>query len=118
MAVIVGCLALLCGALAAWWFASRLARRLDCIARVAEAVSAGDMKRAVDDPQTDEIVLVSRAFDGMVVRLRHMIVRHTHAAQRVQHERLEALVVARTPRSSTSATPRCAPCSTTSTRAS
>ena len=83
--VITGIIALLGAAIMAWLIAGGLARRLRAIGKVATAVANGDLEQQpVDDPRSDEVGLLARAFNTMLAQLRQLF------------GHLEALVAERT----------------------
>lgn len=84
-----GALALLIVALATMILAAVLTRRLthslQQLAVAADAVSRGDLGHRIDVPDDDEVGRVARAFNGMILSLRHTL---DHLARR---ERLAAV---------------------------
>lgn len=76
-----GTLALIAVALIAFglatWVTGRLTRSLGQLAAVADAVSAGDLDRKVEETGGDETRRVARAFNTMVISLRETLTRLT-----------------------------------------
>jgi HAMP domain-containing protein/HPt (histidine-containing phosphotransfer) domain-containing protein len=96
LALMTGIVAIACGAIAAWWIARRLARRLRAIAKVAGAVAGGDLtQRPIDDPQRDEIGALAAAFNAMLSQIKQLLADVQDMARREQ-ERLATLVAQRT----------------------
>jgi len=59
-------LAIAVGVLLAWWLAHHLTRRLDKLARVADAVSSGEMQLRATVAGNDELSHLARAFNFML----------------------------------------------------
>lgn len=92
----IGAVALIFGTALAWWLAGSLARRIEDIAQLASAVARGDLKQEVDlGGPNDEILLLKRAFDTMMRRLRGLI-QHIRERAREENRRLDNLVRQRT----------------------
>jgi diguanylate cyclase (GGDEF)-like protein/PAS domain S-box-containing protein len=59
-------LAIVAGVLLAWWLAHHLTRRLDKLARVADAVSSGEVQLRATVAGSDELSHLARAFNFML----------------------------------------------------
>jgi two-component system chemotaxis sensor kinase CheA len=96
-ALLAGLLALVLGIGGASFIARSLSRRLHGIARVADAVTAGNLDQAPLEADTsrDEISTVAVAFNTMLAKIRALIVEIQQAA-REEQQRLEQLVQERT----------------------
>ncbi len=75
----------LAGLLAAWLLSHRLTRSLERLVAAAESVSKGDLEASVDDPGSDEVGRVARAFNTMTASLRRTL------AELADRERLAAV---------------------------
>lgn len=95
-ALIGGALALLVGALGAYWIARSLGNRLKAIAGVAGSVAQGRLdEQAIDDGGNDEIGALAGAFNVMLQQLRALIGQMQKNALEEQR-RLAQLVAERT----------------------
>jgi two-component system, chemotaxis family, sensor kinase CheA len=95
-ALIGGALALLVGALGAYWIARSLGNRLKAIAGVAGAVAQGRLDEpGLDDDGSDEIGSLAGAFNTMLLQLRALIGQMQKNAAEEQR-RLGQLVAERT----------------------
>lgn len=96
-AVLACVLAGLAGSLGAFLIARSLARRVQAIAKVANAVAAGDLSQrpVPEDGSRDEIGVTASAFNAMLRQLQGLIAQIRQNAQDEQ-VRLETLVEART----------------------
>lgn len=96
---VAGCgfLALLLGAIGAFWISRSIGERLRAIAHAADAVASGNLDQEPVDAQgtRDEIGTLASAFNTMLGQLRAHVAHIRQSAAREQ-ERLEALVAART----------------------
>ena len=95
-ALAIGAGVLLFGVLAAFWIARSFARRLRALAAAATRVSDGDLDvDPVPSTSSDEIGVLTTAFNAMVQRLRALI-EHIHDSAHKETERLEQMVEERT----------------------
>ncbi len=96
VALLVGGAALLIGALAAWLIARSLAKRVEKVAALTQAVARGELDESLDvEGPRDEIGVLSHGFNAMVKRLRELI-EHIQRTANEESARLERLVQERT----------------------
>jgi two-component system chemotaxis sensor kinase CheA len=95
-ALLVGTLAVLLGALAAWLIARSLSMRVERIANAAARMAEGELEQSVEiKGPNDEIGVLGHGFNAMAKKLRELIA-HVQRTAREESARLERLVNQRT----------------------